>query len=53
MESWWRRLAKALSRGAVPVDGDPGAWRMARKIPRKDTIERIVWRDVHLPPPAA
>lgn len=85
MQSWWKRIAKALSRAAVPVDGDPGAWRSSpdgmrsgrnyrpgrlvasvkssRRIARGDTpgrptyqdstIERSVWRDVHLPPPAA
>jgi hypothetical protein len=25
----------------------------SRRIARRDTIERSVWRDVHLPPPAA
>ena len=76
METWWKRWWQALSRAAVPVDGDPGAWRIrsdagrrsrrrgrpgrleacvepSRRIASSDTIERSLWRDVHLPPPAA
>ena len=72
MTSWWRRWAGRLTTSAVPVDGDPGAWRKpsVRKNSRGrrvrpdlpepwmgtrgvDTIERALWRDVHIPPPAA
>jgi len=48
-----------LAIAAVPVDGDPGAWKRleAIRIPRHpsrvDAIERAAWWNIHVPPPAA
>jgi hypothetical protein len=53
MDSWWKRWAERLSGSAVPVDGDPGKWRVPRRGPtgrRKPGGRR---REIKLPPPAA
>ena len=76
MRTWLKRWAEGLSRGAVPIDGDPGKWRKPshsgnaggraarpgrleasvgahRRLAGGGTIQRSLWRDLELPPPAA